>query len=41
MSSSYLVMAIIVAVAALIIPLYARGRDGEQFHLVRRLRGRR
>ena len=41
MSSSYLVMAIIVAAAAVIVPLYAPGRDGEQLRLMRRLRGRR
>lgn len=38
--SSFLVMAIVVGVAALIIPLYAPGRDGAQLLVVRRLRAR-
>lgn len=41
MSSSYLVMAIIVGVAAVIIPLYAPGRDGQQLAVVRQLRRQR
>ncbi len=39
--SSFLVMAIIVGVAALIIPLFAPGRDGKQLRLVRRFRAHR
>jgi hypothetical protein len=38
--SSYLVMAVIVAVLAFIIPLFAPGRDGEQLSAIRRLRNR-
>ena len=38
--SSYLVMAAIVGVAALIIPVFAPGRDGQQFGVIRRLRSR-
>jgi MFS family permease len=38
MNSSYVVMAVIVAVLAFIIPLFAPGRDGEQLSAVRRLR---
>ena len=37
---SYLVMAVIVGVAALVIPLFAPGRDGQQLRAVRRLTGR-
>ncbi|OBK95576.1 MFS transporter [Mycobacterium asiaticum] len=40
-SSSYAVMAAIVAVAACTIPLFAPGRDGQRLAAVRRLRGRR
>jgi EmrB/QacA subfamily drug resistance transporter len=40
LSSSFLVMAIIVGVAAVIIPLFAPGRDGTQLKLVRGLAGR-
>jgi MFS family permease len=36
--SSYLVMAVIVGVAALVIPIFAPGRDGRQLPAVRRLR---
>jgi hypothetical protein len=36
-SSSYLVMAAIVGVAAVVIPLFAPGRDGRQLPVVRRL----
>ena len=39
-NSSYVVMAAIVGVAALIIPLFAPGRDGQQFGVIRRLRSR-
>jgi EmrB/QacA subfamily drug resistance transporter len=39
-SSSYVVMAAIVGAAALIIPLFAPGRDGRQLRVVRRLRER-
>jgi EmrB/QacA subfamily drug resistance transporter len=38
--SSYAVIAIIVGVLALIIPLFAPGRDGEQLSAIRRLRNR-
>lgn len=38
MDSSYVVMAVIVAVAAVIVPLLAPGRDGGQLPVVRRLR---
>ncbi len=38
--SSYLVLAAIVGVAALIIPVFAPGRDGQQFGVIRRLRSR-
>ncbi|MDT5222562.1 MAG: hypothetical protein QOF15_4667 [Mycobacterium sp.] len=38
--SSYAVLAIIVAVLAFIIPLFAPGRDGEQLSVIRRLRNR-
>jgi hypothetical protein len=38
--SSYMVMAAIVGVAALIIPVFAPGRDGQQFGVIRRLRSR-
>lgn len=40
-SASYGVMALIVAIAAVIIPLFAPGRDGEPLAIVRRLRDRR
>ncbi|MGH3676373.1 MAG: MFS transporter [Mycobacterium sp.] len=36
-NSSYLVMAVIVGVAALVIPLFAPGRNGQQLRSVRRL----
>lgn len=39
--SSYLVMAAIVGVAAIVIPLFAPGRDGRQLRVVRLLRNRR
>ncbi len=39
-NSSYVVMAAIVGAAALIIPLFAPGRDGQQLRAVRRLRER-
>ncbi|MDT5224234.1 MAG: hypothetical protein QOG19_1641 [Mycobacterium sp.] len=38
--SSYAVLAIIVAVLAFIIPVFAPGRDGQQLSVVRRLRNR-
>ena len=38
-NSSYLVLAGVVAVAALVIPLFAPGRDGNQLRVIRRLRG--
>ena len=38
--SSYVVMAAIVGVAALVIPLFAPGRDGRQLRVVRRLKRR-
>jgi EmrB/QacA subfamily drug resistance transporter len=37
-NASYLVMAVIVGVAALVIPLFAPGRDGRRLRAVRRLR---
>jgi EmrB/QacA subfamily drug resistance transporter len=37
-NSSYLVLAIIVGVAAVVIPVFAPGRDGEQLAVVRRVR---
>ncbi|HEY7054762.1 MAG TPA: MFS transporter [Mycobacterium sp.] len=37
MNSSYLVMAVIVGVAAVVIPIFAPGRDGDQLRAVRRL----
>ncbi|MEO3760375.1 MFS transporter [Mycobacterium sp. B14F4] len=40
-TSSYLVMAAIVGVAALIIPVFAPGRDGQQLQLVRRVTARK
>jgi EmrB/QacA subfamily drug resistance transporter len=40
-SSSYLVMAAIVGIAAVVIPVFAPGRDGAQLRVVRRLRNRR
>lgn len=40
-SSSYLVLAAVVAVAAVSIPLFAPGRDGNQLRVIRRLRGLR
>jgi hypothetical protein len=39
MHASTIVMAAIVAVAAVLIGLWAPGRDGQQLRLVRRLRG--
>jgi hypothetical protein len=39
-SSAYLVLAAIVGAAALVIPVFAPGRDGEQLPVVRRLRER-
>lgn len=39
-NASYLVMAAIVGVAALVIPLFAPGRDGRQLPVIRRLRQR-
>lgn len=39
--SSYVAIAVVVGIAALIIPLFAPGRDGEQLPAVRRLRNRR
>lgn len=39
-SASYAVLALIVGVTALIIPLFAPGRDGERIGVVRRLRNR-
>jgi MFS family permease len=39
-ASSYLVMAAIVGVAALIIPVFAPGRDGQQLRVARRLTAR-
>lgn len=36
--SSFLVMAVIVGIAAVVVPFFAPGRDGEQFAPVRRLR---
>ena len=41
MQSSMLVMAVIVAVAAVLIGLWAPGRNGSQLPVVRRLRARR
>jgi EmrB/QacA subfamily drug resistance transporter len=38
MNSSFLVMAAVVGVAAVVVPLFAPGRDGEQLPAVRRLR---
>ncbi|MDT5140443.1 MAG: hypothetical protein QOD58_4705, partial [Mycobacterium sp.] len=38
--SSYAILAIIVAVLAFIIPVFAPGRDGQQLSVVRRLRNR-
>jgi hypothetical protein len=38
MNSSFLVMAAVVGVAAVLVPLFAPGRDGEQLPAVRRLR---
>ena len=40
-NSSYLVMAAIVGVAAIVIPLFAPGRDGRQLRVMRQLRNRR
>ena len=40
MDSSFLVMAMIVAVAAVLVGVWAPGRDGRQLRLVRRLRSR-
>jgi hypothetical protein len=40
-SASYLVMAVIVGVAAILIPLVAPGRDGRQLRAVRMRRNRR
>jgi hypothetical protein len=40
-NASYLVMAAIVGVAAVVIPIFAPGRDGRQLRAVRRLRNRR
>ena len=40
-SSSYLVLAAVVAVAAVLIPPFAPGRDGNQLRVIRRLRGLR
>jgi hypothetical protein len=37
MHSSFLVMAAVVGVAALLVPLFARGRDGAQLRAGRRL----
>ena len=39
--SSYVVMAAVVGAAAIVIPLFAPGRDGQQLPVIRRLRGRR
>lgn len=39
MNSSFLAMAAVVGVAAVLVPLFAPGRDGEQLRAVRRLRG--
>jgi hypothetical protein len=38
MNSSFLVMAAVVGIAAVLIPLFAPGRDGDQMRVVRRLR---
>lgn len=40
-NSSYLMMAAIVGVAAIVIPLFAPGRDGRQLRVMRRVRNRR
>ena len=39
-SSSYLVMAVVLGVAAILIPLFAPGRDGRQLRVVRCLTDR-
>ena len=38
MNSSFLAMAAVVGIAAVVVPLFAPGRDGEQLRAVRRLR---
>ena len=39
-NSSYVVMAVIVGVAAVVIPVFAPGRDGKQLRMIRRLNRR-